>query len=488
MKIARMSKEEAERLARRDRNRLIVMAVGVVLLGGAYLFAQYQADRSEERQEDELSARVADDRPTDTETSDDIYVPPFEAEEVLAEIDDSTAPGRETLEPRALEVAFDYARRVSQEATLDAMGMRVLDAAVQQEISSAPAEHRLAPLRVRGRVVAARRRPRDGAPTETEDWIGTLETDDGRSVHFLVARGPVQANGLRSVARGDYLRLDGLFHALYSSPVEREGGFEAVTAPLVLGRDLTPTPPPMTEELARELPALADVEDDSIDDITPPEDFEDAFWQLMGKARLLDGEVDWESAPELSPELLAEMFEDGDDLRGMAVTIPVSINMDTFTRRVGDNPLRLERITEGWIGNTTWKGAVGLVRWYGPFSERGMMREELSNEDDRYVTGRGFFFRNHVYDTSTGQPARAPVLILSDIEVYTIPPDPNAALIGYAVLGGTIGLAGMIFLMLMSDRRKSKALYEDMIRRKRARRARGEGGGAAPGSEGRAPA
>ena len=48
------------------------------------------------------------------------------------------------------------------------------------------------------------------------------------------------------------------------------------------------------------------------------------------------------------------------------------------------------------------------------------------------------------------------------------------------VLGGTVFVTAVIFLLLLADQKKSRALYEDMVRRKRARRERSEAGTRAP--------
>ena len=44
------------------------------------------------------------------------------------------------------------------------------------------------------------------------------------------------------------------------------------------------------------------------------------------------------------------------------------------------------------------------------------------------------------------------------------------------MLGGTIVLTLVILALMRADQRKSQALYEDMIRRKRARRERAAAG------------
>ncbi|MEO1699051.1 MAG: hypothetical protein AAFU73_17290 [Planctomycetota bacterium] len=468
MKFSKMSPQEAERLARRDRNRLIAMTVLVALVGIAYLVARGQSASQEQAAADRFASEMGQDRPTDQDRTDDIFVPPFEDADGLAGIADATEAERETLDETSVDATLTYAKLVSADKVLRAMGRRDYGPEVAAELEGAPGDQRLAPLRVRGRVLTAQRQPRRGAD---DAWAGTLEALDGTRAHFIASRAPMRANGLRSVTEGDYLRIDGLFHSLYSSPVEApDGSFETITAPLVVGRSLVAAPPPVSDDAALLTPALASVVDDSIDDVLPESDFDEAYWQLMAKAQRMAETVDWDTAPELSSELLKQLFENGDELRGAAVRIPVSINMDTYSKSIDDNPLGLERITEGWIGNMTWLGPVKMIRWRGPFERSDMVRTPSTDDPQRYVTGRGFFFRNHVYKKADGQPARAPEFVLTGIDVFQIQPDVGTKFITYIVLGGTVLMIAVIFTLLLADRKRSRKLYEDMVRRKRARR------------------
>ena len=100
-----------------------------------------------------------------------------------------------------------------------------------------------------------------------------------------------------------------------------------------------------------------------------------------------------------------------------------------------------------------------------------MLREGL-DDDHRYVVGKGYFFRNHVFMNKDGQPIRAPIFVMDAVDVFVPEEDPTIAWFKWGVLGGTIVLTLVILALMRADRRKSKALYEDMIRRKRARRER----------------
>ncbi|MEM9383199.1 MAG: hypothetical protein AAGB93_24840, partial [Planctomycetota bacterium] len=346
---------------------------------------------------------------------------------------------------------------------------RDLDAEASEEILADPSAHRLDALLVRGEVVSVTRRARDAA--QRSDWLGTIRGEDGTVGHFLVAAAPMQSSGEREVRVGDYLRIDGLFHCVHRRAVDLGDGPAAVAAPLVVGPRATPSTPALTVEIARLLPTLGSVVDDSVGNIVPEGEFELAQWELMGRALLLGEETDWESAPELDTETLRAIYEDGDAFRGKPFRLPVSVNMDAYSVRKEDNPLRLDRATIGWVGNNNWKGPVKTIKWIGPFTRREWIRTE-QDDQHRYLTGKGYFFRNHVFDNAQSQPIRAPVFVMHEIDVYTPEPAWSVAGFTYGVLGATVLLVVAIFLLLRADRRRSEKLYEDMIRRRRARRER----------------
>lgn len=464
MKYSRISNDEAERLKHRDRNRLIAMSVLTVLVAGAYLFTVTRAkDEDAERSGDIAQLE-------EVSTLADVVVPEFTRPELLERIADSTDSDRELLEGEALKAVFDYARLLTGQA-LQALDIREVNAERHDELMRAPSEHRLAALRGRGQVVNAYQRPRaDGA---RKNWAGTLKTLDGRHVHFLVATAPMQPSGERGIKVGDYLRLDGIFYSLFSTPLVLGGETTQAVGPLIVSARIDPSSAPMTEEVARLAPALEGVKDDSVGAAHDPDSFDDALWQLMGRAKLLGDTVDWDTVPELDTAILNEIHADGTAFRGKPFRVPVSINLDTFSRRANDNPLRLDRSTVGWIGNNNWIGAVKTIKWHGPFTRQDMVREEYTDQH-RYVTAKGYFLRNHVFTGEKGQPARSPIFVMHSVEVFTPEEDKAVALFTWGILGLTILLTIVIGLLLYADKRKSAELYENMVRRKRARRDRAE--------------
>ncbi|QDV04954.1 hypothetical protein Poly30_04490 [Planctomycetes bacterium Poly30] len=467
MKHTRISKEEAARLAQRDRNRIIGLAIFAALVGGLYLYSASNASKKRAEADSELAGAA----PSRELEAQDIQLIPFDRTDVLAEIKDATEADQELLQTEPLKVVFDYAR-LQTPVALEAMGLRDLDSAGIAALLADPATHRLEPYRARGVILEANERPR--ANGIGNDWMGSMRMLSGEVVYFLVANAPVQPGGKRLIEPGDYLRVEGLFYGLHRTTLDPDGAqgedvAQAVTGPLIVGAKAAASTPKMSEEIARETPSLEAVVDDTIGDVRDKSEFAQAKWELMGKALMVGDDTDWDAAPELDSEMLRAIYDDGDAYRGKPFRVPVSINMDANALGAGDNPLRIEDYTDGWIGNILWKKPAHVVHWQGPFKRTDMLRGAM-DDANRYVMAKGYFFRNEVYTTSQGEPARTPLFIMHSVEVFTPQADPSIAWFAYGVLGLTIGLIGLIYFLLRSDKRKSAALYEDMLRRKRARR------------------
>ena len=193
----------------------------------------------------------------------------------------------------------------------------------------------------------------------------------------------------------------------------------------------------------------------------------DAKWGLMSKAFDSETDTNWAEAPELTSDLLNEMFQDGEKYRGQAFTLPISRNVGSWVKDPGENPLRLDKITTGWVGNMTWKGNATAIHWIAPFDDIALMDFE---GDARLITGRGYFLKNWLYEKASGDPGRVPFFVMDSIEVYTPEPDRSAIVMMWGVLGGTIALCGLVFFLLRQDRRKTAALHAEMVRRRRQRR------------------
>ncbi len=444
----RLTLAEAEALARRDRRRIVLFTVGALLLAGAYITAQYTQSDGDEFDAD-LPARG-----TDEDTV--VYTRPFEAPAVLETIRDATAEERLSLSGEALDELLKYSVTL-QTGNYDALGVRVLDGTVAAELASALTEHRADPLRVRGRVVRL-------TAVATEDvavgerQLAAVELDGGGWAHLAFLRPPV------GIELGDHVRMDGMFAQLYVGMADgelREG-------PLVVGNQLVPSNPRIEAKEHEALCAdLRLVKDDTVEDHFG-EPF-DALWDLMAFAAARADEVDWSKVQSIDKDLLNLIASDGTFFRGQPFQLVVCRNQDTWTESADENPLRLDRITRGWIGNTNWRQPNPLVQFIAPFDWKDM--EDV--EAKRLVTAKGFFLKNVSYTRRDGKSlAIAPLFVLSSLEEFVPVPDRTPEYILMGVLAGTILMIVLIFVLIRADSRSSKKLQAELVRRRRERRAR----------------
>ena len=478
MKYGKITPEEAARMARRDRFRILGLTVSALLIGALYLYSQARTLDEQEKLNEESASNV----PTPEETVQQI---PFVQPEVLAQVEDATEAQQEFLESAPLQEVFSYAKLQTRKA-LESAGMRTLDAEVSSELMAAPSSHRLDPILLRGQILQVSER--QGSDGSRSGWIGSVLTDDGSLGYFLVQDAPRlegDPNAPQSLRTGDYIRVDGLFHKVYRAAVPNTMGsetLESASGPLVLGFRASPSTPavPDAEEFTEEwaqalLLGLDSVLDDEVSRTFEKDAFDLQQWGLMAYAQMKGAETDWDAAAELNQEVLSQIYEDGDAFRGTPFRIPVSINLDTYSISVEDNPLRLDRVTQGWIGNNNWKGSVKTIKWVGPFIRRDLLRTQgRKGADDphRYVQAKGYFFRNILFSNKSGEPRRSPVFVLHDLEVFQLKGSNPVAPIALMIVGATIFMVIVIFLLLRADRRKSARLREDMVRRRRKREGR----------------
>jgi heme exporter protein D len=306
----------------------------------------------------------------------------------------------------------------------------------------------------------------------------TLRDPSGFFSHALFAAPPSSASVEEGTVNvGDHLRVDGLFFKVFRSEVDGEW----LEGPLVLSHRAIASFAPISEGDARAASALQRVHDDELGAMHG--DDQEALWQLMARAKLLSDETDWSAAQEIDTDLLERMFDDGEAYRGIPVRFPVSRNMGSYTETASENPLGLDRITVGWIGNVMWRNPVGVVKWLAPY-DLPHLAAWNDPKGAKFVEARGWFFRNHVYKRLKGDPGRAPLFVLASIEPFYPPPDKLLGTIMWFTVGMTAFVIASIFLLLRADKKKSSELHEALTRRKRERRLRAAvvGSGAAPGA------
>ncbi len=454
-KANRMTLDEAEALARRDKRRLLLLSLATVLLIAAYL-ATRSTEQSYER---DANSALPDKGQPQLPSTPQVVTLPFDDTESLAGIRDGDSEERVTLSNKALSSLLYYAKLLTWQ-NYEALGIQDLTPELIQTLSDNPGEHRVDPLRARGRVIVSASRKR--ADTGFEESYGTLALDTGGHTHFVFTT-PVGDDFGSGLQAGQHIVFSGLFAQMLRT--ETPKGW--IEAPLVACRhiDLSMPPTELLSSDALRSALIANVADDEMENITglPQEPYD----QLLLYAAKKGAEEDWDNALELNAERLNGIMRGGDAFRGVPFKIPVSRNLGTWAEHAEENGLRLDTMTHGWIGNFNWTGATGLIKWVGPFTQ-----EELDqrNGEARLLTAQGYFFKHLYYLRKDMSPHRAPLFVMSSVTPFIPQHDPTASQILYGVLGMTMGIVGLIIFLLRKDRIASERLRNEVVRRRRARR------------------
>jgi hypothetical protein len=424
-----------------ERTKLVVLALGAVVILAAIVVSQWRASGQDTSDLAHMPAEPV------------LELPELPADEVAGLVADGTPEARIRLERPAVDLLMESARRLTPRH-YEAFDTPLATAEQLAAINADPAAWRAKPLSIRGEVLHARiRRP---APDRDDEYRLLIATEDGGRVHGLAARlpGMVQA--------GDWLRLDGLVLKRFSDelPVGPGGVPEWVDAPLVVGWLATPSSPPLGPMPALAPGSLAGVRDDTLDapgDLSLPERH-----VLLAHARDLPaGGIDWSSAPELDAALLAEILEAPEAHRGMPFRLPVS-QLQALRRAVpGENPARIERISELWIGNANWDQRVRLIHAHAPYGLEDLARGDL-------VTARLLFLKNYAYESVQGARHVAPFFAVVEAERFVAPEPFGMRLLLWGVAVTTLVMVAILAFLVRRDRRRS----EEFVRRRLEQRRR----------------
>ena len=437
---------QASFFSKGERNRMIVLCLLFVLVAIVFVGAIMQRTKYERiaKQEDIEEPRF----------EEEVVLPRFDSSQIEGQVADSDRESRVLLEPAPFDALVRFVAQHGQ-TYFRALGARPIDEAVRAELFATPDKHRAEPFRARGFLERLRARTRPDGIQEHRGW---LRLEDGTVAHFAV----------QEIAEGvivdDFVRVDGLFLKLFAA--EGDKGWEE--GPLLVGSALARSyarPEALDPEELRLRLAL--VQDDTVENVTMLDGPAfDAKWLLMIQAAEQDpAAVDWSQAPVLDNAQLADLQREGAPARGKAFRIPISRNMGSYTIDPGENPARLERITEGWLGNTTWTARSGLVKYVMP-------RAAPELESASFVQGHGFFLKNLAYVPRDGGMNVVPLFVMSSLEPFVPAPDKSVDSVTLFVLGVTIALLVAIPLLVLRDRRKSAQLQRELVRRRQARRRR----------------
>lgn len=446
----RMTAEQAELLARKDKRRIIILAIGLLVLIGAFVTSQISAkNKKEQEQAANKNAMAVDDGPLESQ----IYVPEFKRMELLRNIRDSNESEQVQLKEESILAALKYTSKLTP-AQYTVLGIYDLNAEMQEVIIANPASHRLDPLRVRGKILDLRHRPETDTTPGT--FYGTLEQKDGSRAHFVVSDA-----GKMDDLPSDFLRLDGLFVQVHHAEIQGEW----VNAPLLVGRRLVGSYEFLELDAELNTPAMALVEDDVATEGSKGIPYQ-AQWELLAKASQESGQIDWANVPKFGDEYLGRMYKGDDSLRGMAFRFPISTSMAARTVEVGENPLHRNQIMKGWIGNYTWTKGNGLIQWIGAFDNEAL--HDYTGKA-KLVTGRGFFLKNVVYEMRDGRAGKTPLFVMQSMEIHTPKVDSTEREILWAMLGLTGVIMVIITWLLSRDKRQNRLLQQKLAERRRAR-------------------
>ncbi len=439
-----------------EKRRLALLIAGFVVVVGLFVSLLYQAQQVDRRAE----TRAVEDESASAPAL--VALPEVDVARLESLVQDRDPADQVVLESAAADLLLDAARRYTPRH-FAALPTLALDAEQSAAIAADPAAWRAKPFLARGRIDALRERT--GAAHE-QQFLGRLRLQDESIAHFLVLDVPEHSFEL-----GGFVRVDGLFLKVYRTEDEAQPG-TWLAGPLLLGPKAVRSYPAAgkVEELDGRI--LAEVEDA---DLAPGEGEEPRLvretpfaplWHLMAFARDLPaGAVDWQAAPVVDQRLLDEILERPAEWRARPVQIPISRLQDARVRLAGENPARIERYTEGWIGNTSWKS---VIQFKSP-----VVRPDLRIGD--LVWGQGLFLHDFAYESSERGLRVAPVFVLSSLERYVPRTSPIFAYIGLSMAALAAFLTILFVVLLRRDRRRSQEFQQELVRRRRARREQAHG-------------
>ena len=440
--------EKTSGFNRRDKRKLLFMTVGLVVVIIAVAYSNLRRAGYEQAERDELPL-------DDIVMTEEIHLPEFDATRIETLVADANPLDRVVLESEALDALLPDTRTLTPRH-FEAMNAEELDAESVAEIVSDPAAFRLKPFTARGFIDSIRTRRR-GSSNDVEH-IGRLILDDQSIAYFVVLDAPENAG---------YVRVDGLFMKVYSDEDDLRPG-EWKEGPLLIGpsairshRAFGPVEEPHWG-LYRSVEdaVLITKNEDDVRRIVLETPFE-PFWHMMAYARdLPEDAIDWESTPELDQALMNQLMDEPELWRGQPIRIPISRVQDGRVVSAGENPARIERYTQGWLGNWSWPN---VARFRYPHAVTNV---RLSV----FAYGHGFFLHNFAYE-SKGRGLRvAPMIVLADMTRFENKTDPIFQKLGMVFGGLMVGLVGLFGFLLVRDRKRSSALQKELARRRRARR------------------
>lgn len=429
-------------IAARDRRRLIAMGAAGVLALALFVVLELANQAPEPAQ--------VEDAPNDLSSL--AYQKADQA--ALAEIKDGTLAEQVVLEARPAAHLAAIARTL-----LPSILQRLGEPAFPFE-EAAPRSGALRGelFRIRGTVIESGLRTR-GADADAECWT-VLRSDGGHEFVHISVIAPE-----RSFAPGDWALADGYFLKFHSLPV----GGERRSLPLFFGCTIQSSVPRAAPASAPDLALLAQVVDTPMHVESSPD--MDATWHLCNVAATLRQdpaalEAAFADAPWLSPELLAKFNETPEAYRAAAVRVGGSV-FHGSRRVAGENPVREQFLSEGWLRNSNYGEYPILVRTPGRFEwEKVQSAWEF----------RGWFQQMWAYEDGDlnkdgkGNWRRVPLIVFADAFPIHAEAPPVASQVVWLVFGLLLVLGAILWVMVLRDRKRAQEAEQHLLARRRQRR------------------
>lgn len=384
-----------------------------------------------------------------TQAESSFATPQFRTDELRQLVRDGSREERADIETPALTVALADARLYNW-VHFAAMGGRELDASVSAELLAAPDAARGKVLRLRGIVEELVSYAE--SPNLPAHFRGRLKLDDGTPV-FVTFQTCVDYE----FGAGDYVQVDGQFVKLLG----REVAGAWLEAPLVVGPRAQRSYPAMGKVTSLEKKDL-DTNFGILDQLASAERIE--FWRVVGYTRDADmAKVDWRSAPLLDKETMGKLSADPESFLGVPIRIPPCRVQDMWPQPQGENPARVTKLNEGWLGAAEW------MRTPNPVIQFATLLPVPDYKIGSEVTARGFFVHMREYE-AVGGTRKAPVFVMAGMDPYETPKDGVFTRVLAIVSVSLLALVGLFWLLLRRDGAKSRELDLELKRRRRERR------------------
>jgi hypothetical protein len=429
-----------------EKRRFIGMAVLALIVAGAFLATIFSQSRG---QQPKASRAAPPERPKFEES---VATPTIDAARWNELARDATPEERVLLEGPALAQAFATAKLL-RDAHFAPMGGIEPQPADLEALAKDPKGRRGQLARLRGWIEELEEVP--SVHGSDAYWRGRLRLESGGTAYFAA----LQASE-SGVFEGEFARVDGFFLKLLRRNVT--GAW--VDAPLFVGPLVKRSFPKIEPVLSLAPDSLGSVVDDTTDMALGMQ--HDEFWRLVSYAANLPADaVDWSQARVLDRQAMSELSEAAAQFRGVPMRLPACQIMDVWTQTQGENPLRVARMSQGWLGLDQWIGpSNGLVRFLSPKVDLPLKRGDL-------VTAHGFFFKHLAYEPAGAEVAVAPTFVLHSIQVY-LPPSLGSwrwILAGFGI--SLCALFGLIMALSARDRKRAEKLAADLRNRRKQRRA-----------------